>query len=524
MSDVIVRTTTGLVRGYERKGHEEFLGIPYAEAPVGELRFRRCVPKKPWEGVFDAKEYGPVPVQMEGGVKKGSEDCLFVNVKRPLRAGDCPGRAGNQTAEGAGAGMQETGAGSGSQTAGSGKLPVFVYIYGGGYNIGAASDPLYWGDSFVDDGLIYVSFQYRLNVFGFYDFTTFPGGDLFDSNCGLSDQLTAMHWIRDNIEGFGGDPERITICGESAGGASVVNLLAAPAAKGTFTQAIAESSLPNCVMTHQTARENIMIFLEGMHYTEEDVPKLKSVDAYDVLDANELVQQRGQYRNPGMFLPGPVQDDLLPVRPIEAIRAGSAADVKLIIGTTKHEGTTFVHPENTGFPNSWDMIEEMFEKNGHADAYPAVKAYYEQCRDPFVQFATDYAFKMPAIKVAEAQLEHTRDVWMYRYDHVTKSGFESGMGATHACELPAVFRVMKNHPWSDFIFAGEDEADVRAICDEVHGNWVSFAKTGHPAAEDWARCSGRNSIGRFFNRKSGTEQFNRTDLMALWGDMRFYES
>lgn len=422
--ELIVETTTGKVQGHVRDGHEEFLGIPYAEAPVGELRFRRCVPKKPWVGVYDAKEYGPAPVQMEDGVKKGSEDCLFVNVKRPFRSASE---------------AVETGAGKavGSSETASAKLPVFVYIYGGGYNIGSTCDPLYWGDSFVDDGLIYVSFQYRLNVFGFYDFTTFPGGEAFDSNCGLSDQLTAMHWIRDNIEAFGGDPERITICGESAGGASVVNMLAAPSAKGTFTQAIVESGLPNCVMTHEKARENIMIFLEGMGYTEADVPKLKNIDAYDVLDANELVQQKGQYRNPGMFLPGPIQDDLLPVRPIEAIRAGSAEGVRLIIGTTKHEGTTFVHPENTGFPNSWEMIEEMFAKNGHADRYPLVKAYYEKCRDPFIQFATDYAFKMPAIKVAEAQLLHTKDVWMYRYDHVTKSGFESGMGRP----TPASFRL-----------------------------------------------------------------------------------
>lgn len=82
---------------------------------------------------------------------------------------------------------------------------------------------------------------------------------------------------------------------------------------------------------------------------------------------------------------------------------------------------------------------------------------------------------------------------------------------------------MKNHPWSDFIFAGEDKADVRKICDEVHDNWVSFAKTGHPKAEDWDRCTGRNSVGRFFNRESGTEQFDRTELMDVWDDMRFYE-
>lgn len=486
----IVETTCGKVRGHVRDGRLEFLGIPYAEAPVGPLRFRRCVPKAPWNGVFDAASYGPSPVQMRDGVKTGSEDCLFVNIKRPA------------TDE---------------------LLPVCVFIYGGGFNTGSTDDGLYYGDSFVADNIIYVSFQYRLNVFGFYDFTTFPGCGDFESNCGLSDQITAMHWIRDNIRAFGGDEQRITIFGESAGACSVVNLMTAPGAKGTFQQAISESALPNCVMTHETARENIMVFLEGMGWTEEDLPKLKTIAPYDVLDGNERVQQKAQYRNPGMFLPGPVQDDLLPKRPLDAIRDGDAKDIRLIIGTTKDEGTMFVHDENTGFPNSWDMVRQMFEKNGYEDRFEDVKKYYAAVSEtPFIQFATDYAFRVPALELARFQGKYNPSVRVFRYDFTSKALTESGMKATHASELPAVFAVPDRHPWVDFVFGGETEDAVSYIIHAVHDNWVSFIKTGEPLIAAWQPYQSENPVGMVFDRTSRAEIFDEEALLSLWDGLRFY--
>lgn len=519
MEEYIVATKTGKVQGHVHGDTVDYLGIPFAEPPVGQLRFKRAVPKTPWEGVLDAKEYGPESVQLDGGVKKGSEDCLTINVQTPLTV--------------------------------EGKLPVFVYIHGGGYNTGAANVPLYNGASFARDGLIYVSFQYRLNVLGFYDFTTYPGCEDFDSNCGLSDQILALKWVHENIEAFGGDPNRVTICGESAGGASVVNMLACPSVKGYFQQAIAESGLPNCVMTHTTARQNIDIFLEALSWTEADLPKLRTIDPYELLDANEAVARKHQYKNPGMFLPGPVQDDLLPVRPIDAIRGGSAAGVKLIIGTNMHEGTTFVHPENTGFPNSWAMVAEMLEKNCHADAIPAVVGFYHPSArdsfvlfkanesaggdkfavakgdhrqvggDPFIRFATDYAFEMPAIKVAMGQKQYTPDVWMYRYELVTKSGIATGWKASHAFELPAVF-ANRDFEFTHFIFDGEPEEVFDNISREMHTDWVRFAKTGDPNPE-WNRFEGADSPVRIYDRETRTERLDRRHLMEIWGDMRFYE-
>ena len=514
MEEHIVSITSGKVRGYERDGLIEYLGIPYAQPPVGELRFKRARPAIPWEGIYDAKEYGSESIQFDEGQFKGSEDCLTINVQRP-EAGD--------------------------------NLPVFVYIHGGGYNTGACNVPLYNGRAFAEKGIVYVAFQYRLNVLGFYDFTTYPGCEDFESNCGLSDQILAMQWIHENIAAFGGDPNRVTICGESAGGASVVNMLAAPAVKGTFQQAIVQSGLPNCVMTHDMARRNVDLFLEGMGWTVDDLPKLRTADPFDFQKGNTYVGEYHQYHNPGMVLPGPVQDDLLPVRPIEAIRTGSAAGVRLIIGNTAHEGTTFVHPEKTGFPNSWAMIAEMFEKNGNINHFPDIIRYYHPNADaylkefneqgskfsvettkdapitkvgvPFINFATDYVFQMPAVKVAKGQKHYTDDVWMYRYDLVTKSGEGSGLKASHAFDLPATF-ANKNFHFSQFIFDGEQEDVADAIIDAMHGAWVRFTKTGDPG---WPKFDGDVSPVHIFDRETRTETLDRTELMKTWGDLRFYE-
>lgn len=519
MGDYIVSTNSGRIRGYERDGLVEYLGIPYAQPPVGELRFKRARSVTPWEGIYDAKEYCSEAVQFDEGVYKGSEDCLTLNVQRPIEGEN---------------------------------LPVFVWIHGGGYNTGADNVPLYNGRSFATEGIVFVSFQYRLNVLGFYDFSTYPGCEDLESNCGLSDQILAMQWIHENIAAFGGDPDRVTIAGESAGGASVVNMMAAPAVKGMFQQAIAQSALPNCVMTHEMARRNIDLFLEGMGWTEEDLPKLRTIEPYELLKGNTYVAEQHQYKTPGIFLPGPIQDDLLPVRPIDAIRVGSAAGVRLIIGTNLNEGTMFVHPEKTGFPNTWTMIAEMFERNGHAQELPDIISYYkpsskdrftrfeaqeeftlnsvpdvkEQYRteggDPFIEFATDYAFQMPALKVAEAQRQYA-DVWMYRYELVTKSGRDTGWKASHAFDLPATF-ANKDFHFSQFIFDGEEESVADNIIRDVHTPIVRFTKTGEPDPENWPQYAGYDSPVRIFDRETRTEQLDRTELMRVWDDMRFYEN
>lgn len=493
--DKIVKTKYGKVEGFEENGLLKYLGIPYAVQPIGPLRWKRAQECAKWDGVLSAKEYGPVAIQDDKGIYQGSDECLTVNVVRP--------------AEGE-------------------KLPVFVWIHGGGYMCGSASDTLYHGDSFAQDGVIYVNFQYRLNVLGFYDFSTYKGCEEIDSNRGLSDMIMALKWIHENIEAFGGDPEKVTIAGESAGGAAVVTLMAVPAVKGYFQQVIAESALCNCVTTPRTQRKNVDMFLEGMGWNEEGLyEKLTTADPFTLIKAARYQEKIHQYRYPGIFEPGPVIDDLLPRRPLDAIKDGCARGVKLIIGNNLHEGTMFVHPEDTGFPNSWDMVREMFEKNGNLDGYEAVKAYYddpqkeEKYGDPFVHFATDYVWELPSVKAAMFQSAYA-DTWMYRFEFMSRFAKDTGMLVTHAFELPCVFGV-KEHEFSKVFFDGETEEAANQIIQDMHTPWIHFVKNGAPDPETWPKFEGEVSPVRIFDHATRTEKLDRTELMKVWGDMRFYE-
>ena len=294
----IVSTKYGKIKGYERNCIIEYLGIPFAKPPIGDLRFKRAQEIEPWDNIFDASKYGQKSIQLENGKTVGSEDCLTLNIQLPVKGEN---------------------------------FPVLVWIHGGGYNTGAASDSLTDGISFVKEGICYVSIQYRLNVLGFYDFSTYKYCENFDSNCGLSDQILALKWVHENISSFGGDPNNVTIMGESAGGASVINMLAIPAVKGMFNKAIIQSGLPNCVMTHKMARENIDLFIEGMSWTEEDLKKLKNIDPAEVQKGNTYVSNKNQYKNPGIFLPCPIQDDLIPERPIDAIKKEVLKELKFLL-------------------------------------------------------------------------------------------------------------------------------------------------------------------------------------------------
>ena len=253
MAEYIVQTNSGKVRGYERDGIIEYLGIPYAEAPVGALRFKRSLAKAPWEGVFDAKEYGSPAVQFDEGKPRGSEDCLFVNIQRPLEGE---------------------------------KLPVFVWIHGGGYNTGAASDGIYNGKAFVRDGLVFVSFQYRMNVLGFYDFTTFPGCENFDSNCGLSDQILALKFIRNNIHRFGGNADNITVFGQSAGAACMLVLMGDPKTAGLFDKAIVQSACVGSFWTEKQSQRLTYKYLKMLGVSPDELNKLKDIDIAKIHEAN----------------------------------------------------------------------------------------------------------------------------------------------------------------------------------------------------------------------------------------------
>lgn len=495
MEEYIISTDSGKIKGYKRAGMIEFLGIPFAEPPIGKLRLKRAVPIKPWEGILDAGKYGEPSVQegRNGGV--GSENCLTLNIRKPLQGKN---------------------------------LPVLVYIHGGGYNSGTAASSLFDGESFVKNDIVYVTIQYRLGVWGFYDFRSYPEGEEFDSNCGISDHVTAMKWIHKNIKAFGGDPERITIAGESAGAISVIVMMAIPELKGTFQQVISSSSLPNAVFSKEMAKENMDLFLEGMGWSASDLINLRTIDAYEVLKGSQYVAKMHQNKNPGIFLPAPSIDDLIPERPIDAIRKGSAKGVRLMIGTNLHEGTMFVRRGSKSFPNSWEAIEEMFLRHGYQEKYIKLKRYYEEnshghingIKECFIQFATDYMFQVPSIQIADAQKEYG-DVYVYRFEYVPKSARESGMMCAHALDIPFDFNKIEGDFHESIM--KEDPGVVKKLMNEVHMSWVRFVKDGKPNQETWPEFKGFHSLVRIFDKENRTEEKNYNELMDVWKDMRFYQ-
>lgn len=268
-----------------------------------------------------------------------SEDCLYLNVYAPEHAQDCP---------------------------------VFVWIYGGANHMGAASDPAYDLSAFAKKGIVGVSFNYRLGPLGFYNFHNLDAS--MDSNCGISDMIAALKWVRENIERFGGNPDNVTICGESAGGTAVYALLAAPSASGLFQQAIAMSGLPGNVTSQLTHDLNNKLFFDAIGITEENIGTLRSASFETLLKGAQAVYNNSNKAHQGIFETGPVIDDLVPDYPWNMLEQGNAKEVKCLFGTCENEGGLFYLLKSA--PVSWDDIRECLKINNREDAFDRFRQVY----------------------------------------------------------------------------------------------------------------------------------------------------
>ena len=261
---LIVNTKHGPVEGFAREGIRRWFGIPFAAPPVGALRFRRARDPESWTEVRPCTRMGCAPIQFAAGPMAEtmvvsapvSEDCLYLNVWAPEQAE---------------------------------KVPVFVYIYGGANHMGEASAPDHDLSAFAREGMVGVSFNYRLGPLGFYNFSRL--GPDFDSNCAVSDMIQALKWVHENIAAFGGDPENVTICGESAGGTGVYSLLAAPAARGYFQKAIPMSGLAGNVTTQYIHDLNNALFFDELGLDPGSAAKLKTMPVSELIRGAEMEQR-----------------------------------------------------------------------------------------------------------------------------------------------------------------------------------------------------------------------------------------
>lgn len=453
--DTDVTLADGTVRGRRHADLLSWRGIPYAAPPVGQLRLRAPRPVTPWTGVRDALEFGPPAPQQR---RPGSEDCLTLNVLRPVEPSATP-------------------------------RPVMVYIHGGAHTAGTSAAPLYSGASLVRRGdIVFVSLGYRLGALGYLDFREFSTPEQpFDVNLGLRDQIAALEWVRRNIASFGGDPSNVTLFGESAGADAVVTLMCTPAARGLFARAIAQSPPPATSNGPELARLWAREFLDLAGVARSDAARYLTTAAPAALVRTAVtLSERGADEVPGVRPFAPVADgELLPAHPLDAFEAGTEHRVPLIIGTNAEEGRIFPRMLDI-LPTDRARIERMFEGTDPEVVARVIAAYpgYPR-RRAAADLGGDVVFWEPSLRCAHAHTRHT-ETYMYRYDFAPRLLRLAGLGATHATELFAVFG--RRGLGVRTLTALGGRRGLRAVTDTMQRHWLEFAHSGRPL-ESWPRYS-----------------------------------
>ncbi|WP_085523712.1 carboxylesterase/lipase family protein [Tuberibacillus sp. Marseille-P3662] len=490
MSATIVETRYGQVKGEQIEGVYVWKGIPYASPPVGSLRFRPPEPPEAWEGIWEATEFGPAAPQTSRQImaflgddpEHTSEDCLYLNVWSP--------GADNK------------------------KRPVMVWIHGGSFTNGSGSGDGYDGISFASLGdVVVVTINYRLGILGFLHLDDVDGEKYASSgNCGLLDQVAALKWIQDNIEAFGGDPNRVTIFGESAGAMSIGVLMAMPSAQGLFNQAILQSGAASNVLTRTTATQMANIVLNAVEVASDDLAKLEQMPVDQLLEAASDLPALGL---------GPVIDGVtLPESPEEALSSGIAKDIPSMIGTNLDEFRLF-----TFFDSSWKTLSEeeltlRFEKVFGA-LWPKLSDHFIEnnhetlSQSLFDRLMTFKMFTFPAIQLAETQVKQGATVWMYRFDWQSPV-FNGELKAFHASELPFVWHNI-NKPKAGNI-TGESSTRYE-MANQMHQAWISFAHSGNPNTQEipvWPGYDTNDRSTMLFNVESRIEKDPNREERVVW--------
>ncbi|MHA6758176.1 carboxylesterase/lipase family protein [Streptacidiphilus sp. PAMC 29251] len=458
-----VATTGGPVRGVHQDGLAVFKGVPYAAAPVGDLRWRPAQPHPGWDGVLDAAAYGPSAPQSYGGPAVSAlgghgappfdEDCLTLNVWTPA--------------------------------ADSASRPVLIWIHGGGFVSGSGSLPIYAGDTFARDGdLVVVTINYRLAALGYLHFGSEHGGsDSEPGNVWLTDQIAALRWVRDNIAAFGGDPGNITVAGQSGGAFSTAALAAHPQSNTLFHRAILQSpplGLPIPALAESGRIAAAYLDAVGA----KDLDELRRVPWTRLIEASTEVfipsMAWGHWTVPHT----PVRDDVTLTRDaVELVLDDAALDIDILIGWTREEANLVFALS----PLHADATREQVlarAADSFGDRAAEVYAAHEARRpgatplEVLEDLVSHELFAGPAIEVARARATRGRPVWAYRFDYATPA-YEGRLAAPHCLELPFVFDNFDN--WSHApLVDGIEPADQQALSTAMHRAWISFIRTGDP--------------------------------------------
>ncbi len=446
----------GKLEGLQHKSHQAWLGIPFAQPPVNELRFKAPQPVKPWPGIRSATKFGnscpqgthPVPGMAASGPR--DEDCLYLNIYTP--AADQQKRA------------------------------VLFWIHGGAFLLGSGSEQLYDGGKLAERGdVVVVTVHYRVAALGYACF----GSDSLEwgasANLGQLDQIAALRWVREHIHHFGGDAGNVTIFGESAGSAAVGTLLAMPSAKGLFHKAIMQSGAPRAADFQQASKLGYQL-LDKLGIQPGDATALQSVGVDNIVEAAIALA------TPGGISFGPVEDGItLPHAPEQANAAGFSASIPLLIGTNRDEWKLFNNVANRKPIDDDQLIRRTSRLLGidESAASELVEVYRHsrqshgltaQNLDIFDTIESVWRMRSPCSMFAIDHSQHQTDTWHYLfcYESPARHGI---LGSCHALEIPFVFGTL-DAPTQDR-FAGTGPV-VEELSANMMDAWISFARNGSP--------------------------------------------
>lgn len=481
---MIVSLPQGRLRGHWRNGVLRFDGIPYAAPPLGDLRFAPPQSPEVWSGVRDGQPR-PAPLQRAGAmlgarpVADTSENCLHLNVVTP----DTRGRR-----------------------------PVMVWIYGGGFVNGSAADPIHEGERLVAAGdVVLVTFDYRLGAFGFLD--TEAG-----SNIGIRDQLAALCWVRDHIDRFGGNPESITLFGESAGGMSVLTLMGCPAADELFHRAVVQSGAANWLASPDEAMTSRRLLAEQLG--SDDLDHWRRLAPEQLLDAQQQVQaQQRQRTGRGAFRP------MLDGRLIQA--DGLSAQARpanqrrpLLVGTNADEQRLFLNMRRLAREHTVKRLARALQPHTAAPE-AAATALLEGYRQRLAEGSenlwlaaaeTALHYRVPLLRLLHARAGAVS--WHYRFDWCSPA-LRGRLGACHALEVPFVFGTLDAPGMARF--AG-DGPDAWHLAQHMIAIWSHFARHSHPRGEapDWQPWRADARLLWRLDRHSHADPHPDADEKALW--------